>query len=324
MRLQEAYNELGVSSNASEDEVKKAYRNLAKKYHPDVNKDPGSEAKFKTINEAYNLIQKGEEQQTFAGPSYSNNVPFDINEILSNFAGFGGMNNSTQQNKRHPVVQIHITANLTFAEAVLGKEHPIKYSRSVKCNPCNGNGQIPENICKECNSTGRVTKQHGNQIISSMCMKCANVKHRYKSCTDCNGVGTKSAETSLTVNIPAGVQNGNVLKMNMMGNYVGVHAWGQDQYSDALLNITVNNTTTLTTKNKDVVCNIELSLKDAVLGCEKEVETVLGAKSINIPPMSKNKEEIVLPNLGIGKVGNQVVILNVSYPENITELVKEV
>lgn len=314
MKLQEAYEELGIPSSTSPEDLKKHFRNLTKKYHPDVNKEPGAEDKFKKINAAYTRIQSGEpDQSDFPQGNYhgypGNGIP---NVPFINFTDF------FNQTMNHQfVVDIQQQVNVSFVESVIGSEKSIKYKRDIACGPCQGQGQIPipEDKCKTCNGAGRIVNRQGNMVYAQTCNVC-NGRKKTKPCTKCNSDGCLETETTISVKIPPGIRSGNTLRLGDMGNF------GGGQYSDLLLHCNVAEDPNLSLVDNDVLSTINISLLDALKGCEKSVSTIDGDKNFSIPKNIKNKEEVILPNLGLGRIGNQRVIVNVEYPTDTESLIK--
>ena len=308
MNLQEAYSVLELDNNAEEKEVKKAFRKLAAKHHPDTNKDPNTETKFKQINEAYQTITNPPEQNF---NPFQGGMPEGLQDFLSNgFFNFG-------QNQRH-IENITLNTTISFEESILGTKKDIKFSRKIKCNSCNGKGKIVlDNGCNVCKGKGKTTTVQGNTMYQQTCQSCKG-KTNSKDCT-CKD-GTINSEISKTVNIPGGVTSENILRIQSMGNFINSQ-FNQDQYTDAHLHITVTPHESLILENDEVIYNLTIPLLEALQGSTKEVPTVLGTKSIEINKLSKHKDCIIIPKVGINKQGNQKVILNVEYPSDINKLV---
>jgi molecular chaperone DnaJ len=299
MKLKDAYTILELDSGASPEEAKKKYRDLTKKFHPDVNKDPGAEAKFKKINEAYQVVQSGK-----------SNEREDMRP--------------THSYHRQQVVQIeHITieATISFKESVLGCKREVKYSRQGKCQKCGGNGEIHlNNGCKKCGGKGQVIIRQGITVMISTCTDCYG-KSDVEGCSSCKGIGTLKTDVSVHVGIPAGITNDTTLRLQGMGNYAGSFMGFADQHTDAYCHVTVTAEPGLRLEGRNVVSHENVSLLDALKGCSRTVNTIHGKKEIRIEPKSKNFEEVVIPNCGVDGIGNQRVILEVQYPQNIDKLI---
>jgi len=311
MKLEEAWETLELSKDTAPEETKKRYREFAKKYHPDINKEPNAEERFKKINEAYHCIQTGKGTD----PEESTINPFDFINI--NFNPFGRQNHSI----RNGVEPIHSSTTISFQESILGCKRDIKFSRKIKCPECDGHGEINlNNGCTKCGGRGQVTNKNGNMIFVQTCDKCYG-RSQKKSCNKCSSTGLLDSDMSVQVTIPGGVINNNILKLSGMGHFVG-DFMGIQQHSDVFLNITVINEQGLSIHESDVISELNISLLEALCGCKKTIKTVLGDKEINIKSKSKNKDEVVLKKLGVNRIGNQRVILNIEYPENIDKLIK--
>lgn len=312
MNTKEAYKILGLSEQSSLDEVKKKYKELSKKYHPDVNKEPGSEDKFKKINEAYDRIKKGDDPQ----PQFNNSGfnPFEADFISNMFARAAG------GKKRYVAENITLSTSISFNESVLGSKKNISFNRKIKCQSCNGQGQVKlNNGCDKCQGRGQIAMKRGSMVFIQTCDKCYG-HSSLEDCSVCSGSGSLDTEVSITVTIPGGVSDGNILRLAGMGNFAG-QFMGSDQFSDVHLNINVELDPDLILDGADVISTIDLSLLEALTGCNKTVKTVLGDKNIVISPASKHNEFITIPNAGVNKIGSQKVILNVNYPNNLDNII---
>jgi len=315
MRLQEAYSVLGIPPTSSEDDAKKKYRDLTKKYHPDVNKEPGAEDKFKQINQAYETIKKGEDHQ----PQQFHGQPgFNIHDF------FGGMHKQQQRHNKQPQ-PIHLKTSISFKEAVFGVSKEFKYDRNIKCEDCEGQGQYTlHNGCQQCQGRGVTVTRQGNMIMQTTCGSCGG-KRQTESCKKCSGTGGISSTSSISVLIPPGVSNGNTLRLEGMGNFVeSVNNMFQsgDAFTDALIQINVEPLDNFSVKDQDVHTSTTISLLDALKGRTISVKTLDGQHEITIPKKTKNKDSISISNLGVARKGNQIVNINVEYPSDIKYLVK--
>lgn len=324
MKKDKAYSILGLSSSASEDEVKKRYRDLSKKYHPDVYKEADADVKFKEINEAYTRIKNNDFEQE---------MPQGFGDF-SGFGGFAGINledlvnfgfrdSSVPRNRN--IAPIEIPIIISFKESVFGCKKDISFSRKIKCNSCNGNGSKNlNNGCKTCNGMGRTFNKRGNMLITSTCNSCYG-KVNKESCKTCSSSGCLESNTSLSINIPPGIENNNTLRLVGMGNFIVSNNFG-DKYSDVYAHVQVVQDPNFKLEDGDVISSISLSLLEALEGTKKNIITLDGDKEVEIKPLSKNKDELVIPNLGVAREGNQRVILNIEYPSDIkklTECLKE-
>lgn len=308
MNHSEAFQILELSDSANPEEIKKQFKKLSKKLHPDVNKSPTAEADFKRMNEAYQTLQTPkEENPIFQGGFY----PFD--SFFSSFI------NQNKKEKSYDISPIHLNLTLSFKDSIVGLKQTLTYSRKIKCTSCNGQGDIVIDNCSTCHGQGRININRGNVIMSQPCTSCRG-KTETKSCNNCNSNGVLPTETSISINIPGGVVSGNILKLNGMGNYAGsfIH---MDQFSDALLHLTITPDSRFALKDNNVIHELEINLLQALTGATLEVPTILGIKKLTVPPLSKNKDELSLPNLGVNLSGSQKIILNISYPDDVSSII---
>lgn len=316
MNIQEAYNTLEVQDSISDDDLKKEYKKLAMKYHPDKYKEDPN--KFKIINEAYQLItdyrqnpnKYAQRTNPFSGRGGFN---INLNDILNGFRS--GHRNEITANP------ISLNTRISFKESILGVEKDISYKKNIKCDDCNGNGKEPiPNGCTNCNGFGRVVQQSGNMHFTSSCNKCHGRNVKFKNCDKCNAKGTKEVDVDVKINIPPG--NPATLRIQGAGNFAGSGPFG-DAYTDVYLNVNVDKDQDLILEGADVMLNLKLSLIDALTGCKKEVRTIYDTREINIPAKSKNKEEVIIQGCGVKQAGgNQRVILDIEYPNDVDGLVE--
>ena len=307
MKLKEAYELLGLSEAATQEESKKKFRELTKQFHPDICKDPGAEDRFKKINEAYDCVKNG--RGSDREESWGNS---DFNPNFMDF--MGGMRQVHVQEH----IQLHTT--ISFAESILGCKKKLDFNRKVKCEKCNGMGSFKlHNGCQKCGGKGTVTSQQGNMIFSQTCNKCHG-KTQTSSCTDCNSTGVNNINVSIEIAIPPGVDNNNILRLGGMGNFVGSSVFGE-QYTDAHLHVCVDKDPDLSLQDKNVVSCLRISLLEAIEGCKKTVRTILDNREIEIKPLSRNADTIRIANLGVGRKGDHIVMLDVSYPNNLDKLI---
>lgn len=297
MNLKEAHSILEVPVGTEPDAVKKKYRELTKKYHPDINKEKDADAKFKKINEAYQCIQNGK------GSDPEPYNPFGRAQTV------------------YHVEHIKLSTVISFKESVFGCKKELKFTRTAKCNGCNGNGEVAvNNGCATCGGRGQSVVQNGNSIFIQTCQKCHG-QAGTTPCTKCDTNGSIQTEATVNVSIPGGVINNNILRLQGMGNYMGSFI-SFEQNSDVHLQITVTPEPGLSIKGSDVISFLELSLVEALEGCTKEVKTVNGNKKIDIAPLSRHHDEVKIPKLGVNQAGAHKVILDVLYPKDTFKLIE--
>lgn len=306
MNLQEACSILEIPQNTSQEDAKKKYKELTKKYHPDINKAPDAEAKFKKINEAYSVFQKGEE--------HSHNNFENLSDLFR------------QQKKRQVTPEvIHLQAHLSFKDSIFGCKRDFVYEKRNKCDDCGGQGVFTlHNGCTECNGQGMRIIRQGNMVIQQTCGKCHGRKPT-EECKECGGTGGIKATRTITVTVPGGVSNGNVLRLEGMGNFVEVvnnFFNSGDAYTDAFVKLNVASPEFgCTIKDNNLHVQLNISLLEALTGCSKRVRTLDGANEIKIPEKTKNGHQVILPNLGVSRNGNQIIDIIVDYPNDIDSLI---
>lgn len=315
MNIKEAYSVLEVAEDISDEELKKKYKTLARKYHPDIFKEDPN--KFKLINEAFQLVTDFRQNPS----KYEPKIPqggFWSN--MSNIADFFG-NMSGEVNQF--IKPIKISFELTFAESVLGVSKEVSYKRNVKCDNCNGNGvKLTGNGCKDCDGFGRVTKNNNGMIFQTKCNKC-DAKHiKQHKCENCKGKKTLEDTRTGNINIPPGVTNGSVLRLEGEGHFVG-RSFFNDSYSDVMFEIKVSSHESMYVEGNDVCSTCKISLLEALKGASKEIETVYGNKTITIPEKTKHSDKIKIPNCGVKtKNGSHIVSIQVEYPEDVSKIIE--
>jgi DnaJ-class molecular chaperone with C-terminal Zn finger domain len=306
MNLKDAYSILELPQTATPEEAKKKFRELTKKYHPDVSKEKDAEAKFKKINEAYQVVSSGKSTDRE-----------ELSQQQSHWDPFGF---SQQRVVRQPE-NVTLSATISFKDSVFGVKKEIKYNRRIKCQNCGGQGEFAlNNGCDKCGGRGQIVGRQGNMIFTRTCDKCQG-KTQIEECKNCSGEGGLISESTVSVNVPGGIQDSNVLRLQGMGNYIMTSFGMMDQYTDAFLQIKVTPEKGLSLVGQDVVCYLEIPLLDALRGCTRTVNTILGNKEVKVDPRSRNKDEIILPNLGVNRTGNQRVILDVKYPSDVGQII---
>lgn len=324
MNIQEAYKTLEVQENISDADLKKSYKELARNFHPDLYKEDPN--KFKTINEAYQLIKDYRENPAKYQPQSQQGFQggfggFNMNDIFSTLFQ---QNMEGDQGAQINFPPIKLNASLTFEESILGCNREFTYKKYKKCDDCEGKGLLRQsNGCKECNGFGRKVTKQGNSVYSSSCSKCMGRGVKSSKCTTCNGKCGIESDSKINITIPPGVQSDNVLRMSGMGSFAGESVFSQSAYSDAFLIIEVKKDKELKLEDKDVVSNLNISLLEALEGVdERKVRTAYGEKPIKIPPLTKNADQVRLEGCGVrGTNGSQRVVINIQYPENIDTLI---
>jgi molecular chaperone DnaJ len=321
MTPSQAFKILEVPESISNEDLKKHYKTLARKYHPDVFKENPN--KFKEINEAYQLVEdfrknpeKYQPKMQVPQQGFWNNV-VDLGDIL--------FNNDFFRNEEEPPLRappINITIDLTFQEAVKGCTKEVSYTRSVKCKPCNGAGsKRVGNGCKHCDGFGRITQQNNGMVFQAQCRKCQGNQVNATKCEACDGKRVINDKRTGNVNVPAGVSNGHILRLHGQGHFIG-KSFMQDTYSDANLHVKVEPYKGLSIKQHDVCSEITIPLLEALEGKTLEIETAYGNKEITIQPKTRHSDQIKIPECGVfGTPGMHVLTINVEYPSDISNVI---
>ena len=337
------YDVLGLPRNATETDIKKAYRNLAKKYHPDVCKEPGAEEKFKSINEAYDVLsdetkrrqydQLGHDNFTNASKgNYSGaggagfNADFSGFGDIFDFFGGGGRRQSGPREGDDLLMRIQIT----LEEAVFGTQKEIEVMHTESCPDCEGTGSSTKKTttCSKCGGTGQI-KQVKNSIFGQMVTQspCPNCGGRGKipesPCKKCNGTGRTKIRRKVTVNVPAGIDSGMRLRMEGYGEAGDYGARNGDLY----IEVYVVSNPKFDREDDNLITQYEISPAQAVLGCEVEIETINRKKvALKIPAGIAYGTRLRIAGEGVrrrGNYGNLLVRIVISVPKKISSAEKE-
>lgn len=348
MASKDYYEVLGVEKGATDDEIKRAFRKLAVKYHPDRNQgDKEAEAKFKEINEAYQILSDSEKRAKydqfgsaafdgtggFSGGGFGGFDGFDMGgfgDIFDSF--FGGGGSSRRRNGPVRGNDIEYSLNLTFEEAIFGVEKEITITRSESCDHCHGSGAEPgtnKKSCPTCNGTGQMRVQRqtpfGNFVSQSTCDKCNGTGEIIDTpCKECRGKGNIRKSRKITVNIPAGVDTGNVMPLRGQGE----HGLKGGSPGDLYIRINVAPSKMFTRKGNDVYIDTHISMAKAALGTEITVSTVDGNVKYTIPAGTQSGTMFRLKGKGIPRVnssgrGDQYVKVIVDIPKSLTKAQEE-
>ena len=344
------YDVLGVNKGATDAEIKKAYRGLAKKYHPDMN--PGNaeaEAKFKEANEAYEVLSDSDKRAKYdqyghaafdptAGAGAGGFGGFggfdvDLGDIFGSFFGGGFGGGSRQQRRNAPQRGDDIETNITisFEEAVFGCKKEIKYTRMKKCSGCNGTGSADgkSETCPTCHGSGqrRVMQNLGGMQFQSTttCDTCRGTGKYIKTpCQKCRGNGFEKEQKSITINIPAGIDHGKGLVIRGGGND-GING---GPTGDVVVMIGVRKSSTFQRDGYDLYCEIPITISEATLGAEIDVPTLEGTEKYTIPDGTQTGTTFTLRNKGVPMVnsnrrGDLIFRVNVEIPRGLTQKQKD-
>ena len=343
--MSDYYEILGVDKNASKDEIKSAFRKMARQWHPDVNKTPEAEAKFKELGKAYDTLMDDDKRATYDrygedglnNAGYNTQGPFangfgDLDEVFSAFfgGGFGGGFGGRRQDPNAPQRgdDLRLDIELDFEDAVFGLNKEIKIDHLETCPSCNGTGAkagSKPQTCPHCNGQGSVRQTtrtvlgHFTQIVT--CPHCHGKGTIISDpCTDCKGQGRKNAEKKIEIKIPAGVDNGSKMRLSHEGDagknggvagdlYIVIHVKPSNYYERDGIN---------------VFTKLEITPAQAVLGDTINIKTLDGEKDVTIPAGIQHGETVKIKNAGVPNIskpsmrGDHIVVVTVKTPTHIS------
>ena len=351
------YEILGLKKGASDEEIKKAFRAQAKKFHPDLNPDnPDAEAKFKEVNEANEVLSDASKRQKYdayghAGvdPSYgagggyggfsgfntggfhSGNVNIDLGDIFDNlFGGGGGRGAGTQTSTRGADITVRL--EVEFMDACKGVSREIDIERQESCDTCKGTGAKPgtaPTTCSECSGTGKVRYQQrtlfGMSQTIGPCRRCAGAgKVVENPCMACTGKGKVLKKSKVTVNVPAGIDNGQILSVRGEGH---VGAAGGVR-GDLNAHIVIKRDVVFKRDGVDIHCEVPITYSQAALGAEVEVPTIDGPVKLTIPEGTQPDTVFRLRGKGVQRLrregrGDELVSVVIEVPRNLTKAQKD-
>jgi len=336
------YEILGVSKTADEKEIKSAFRNLAKKYHPDVNKEKDAEARFKEMQEAYAVLSdstRRKQYDQFGHAAFSGGAgfggagfdfsEFDFSDIFGDIFGgsfgfnFGGnqRGGSRARRGRDSIVRMI----LTFEEAVFGTKKTINLDVLENCLECDGEGGSGEKTCSRCHGSGTVTQEQrslfGVYVTRSECPECDGKGKTYdKVCSTCRGNGQIKTNKDITVIIPAGVDTGNQLRLQGKGE-AGINGGPN---GDIYIEFSVKNHAIFKRESNDIYLEVPVTISEAVLGEKKQVPTLYGNVTLTIPEGTEAGDKHRLKGKGVEDIstkrkGDMYIVINVVVPKGLTK-----
>ena len=351
MAQEDYYEVLGVDRNASDKEITSAYRKLAKKYHPDLNHEPGAEEKYKKVNEAYEVLhdkQKRAQYDQFGSAGVNGQGGFggasqgygdfggfgDFGDIFNDF--FGGATGESQHhvNPTAPTrgEDLDYTLSISFMDAITGKKTQVSYTRSETCPTCGGNGAEKGThpiTCDKCHGSGYMTITQKSLIgvirQQAVCDKCHGkgviIEH---PCRTCHGNGVIDGKNTIEVNIPAGIDNGQQLR------YEGQGEAGKNggPYGDLYINYRIKPSKEFERKGTTIYTTVPISFAQATLGDEINVKTVHGEKKLKIPAGTQPNKKFTIHGQGVPYLrgngnGDQITTVQVQIPKSINEKQKQ-
>ena len=345
------YEVLGIQKGSSEDEIKKAYKKLARKYHPDMNPgDKEAEEKFKEVNEANEVLSDPEKKARYdqfgfagvdpnygagaGGGAYGGGFDFgDLGDIFGSFFG-GGFGGGQRRNPNAPQrgESIRASVSVSFTEAAFGCEKSVTLERSEQCPTCKGNGCAPgttPEICPDCHGTGTVQTRRqtpmGVFASNGPCRKCGGTGRLiHQPCPDCRGTGAVRKRKTIKVSIPAGIDHGQTISLRGQGN-AGKNG---GPAGDLLITVMVQPHELFHRDGVDVFCEAPITFAQAVLGAELEIPTIDGKVKYSIPEGTQTGTVFRLKGKGIPVLngrgrGDQYVTVTIETPRNLNKEQKE-
>ena len=356
MNKKDYYEVLGVSKTATDEEIKRAFRKLAKQYHPD-NKQTGDEAKFKEVGEAYAILsdpQKRRQYDQFGHQAFTNNGnagysgfsadDIDLGDIFSEifgggFSGFGGFSNfgrtNARTNSKRPRkgADSLVTVTLDFDEAINGCKKTITLDLNEKCGSCHGAGGFDEKTCPTCGGSGRIVSEQRSLFgvfqTQTTCNECEGTGRVFKrTCTECNGTGNVRKKKEIEVTIPEGVDTGYQLRISGKGS-AGINGGPN---GDIYIEFKVKSHPLFEREDEDIYLTVPLTVTEAILGCKKEIPTLTGNVILEVKPGTNSGDKVKLKGKGVKKInsfgkGNLYVVYKVIMPDRLSmsqkRLIKE-
>ena len=345
MNNTEYYDRLGVSKDASQDEIKRAYRKMSKKYHPDINKEPGAEEKYKEVQEAYESLSDDQKRAAYDqyGPDGANGFGgqggfggFDggagfggFEDIFSSFFGGGATRNPNAPRQGD---DLQYRVNLSFEEAIFGAEKEVHYNREATCKTCSGSGAKPGTspvTCGRCHGQGVINVDTqtplGMMRRQVTCDICHGTGQEIKEpCQTCHGTGHEKQSHKVSVKIPAGVETGQQIRLAGQGEA----GFNGGPYGDLFVIINVNPSDKFTRDGSTIYYTLNISFVQAALGDTVEVPTVHGNVEMTIPAGTQTGKTFRLkgkgaPRLRGGSQGDQHVTVKIVTPTKLNDAQKE-
>ncbi|WP_262316461.1 molecular chaperone DnaJ [Lacticaseibacillus parakribbianus] len=353
MAEKDYYDILGVSRDADDATIKRAFRQLSKKYHPDINHEPGAEQKFKEINEAYQVLSDPQKRaafdqygsadgpqgfgggqgfggQGFGGQGFSSQGFGGFDDIFSQF--FGGAGGGQAPNAPRQGADLQYRMDLTFTEAIFGKTTKISYDRDAVCHTCGGSGAKPGTspvTCSKCHGSGYIQVQRNTPLGAMMSREVCDVCHGTgkeikDKCVDCHGTGHQKERHTIDVTVPAGVEDGQQMRLREAGEA------GQNggPYGDLFIVFRVAESSKYQRDGATIYLKLSISFAQAALGDAIKVDTVHGPVELKIPAGTQTDSKFRLrgkgaPRLQGAGTGDQIVTVTVKTPKSLNQKQKD-
>lgn len=343
MSKRDYYEVLGVSKSATKDEIKKAYRKLSKQFHPDINKEPGADEKFKEVKEAYEVLSDDQKRahydqfghvdpnQGFGGGGDFGGGFGGFEDIFNSFFGGGG-GRRRDPNAPRQGADLQYTMTLKFEEAVFGKETDIEIPREEECDTCDGTGAKPGtkvDTCKHCHGSGQISVEQntpfGRIVNRRVCHYCNGTGKEIKDrCSTCSGTGKVTRRNKIHVKIPAGVDDGQQLRVAGKGE-AGING---GPAGDLYIVFHIRSHEFFERDGDDIYCEMPITFVQASLGDEVEVPTLHGKVKLKVPAGTQTGTKFRLKGKGVPNVrgygtGDQHVLIKIVTPTKLSEKQKQ-
>jgi molecular chaperone DnaJ len=342
--MKSLYESLGVAKNASQDEIKKAYRKLARQYHPDKNPgDKEAEERFKEIQGAYDVLSDPEKRKRYdtvgsangrggPGGGWTFNEGFDFGDLGDLGDLFGGLFGGGTRGRAEPRAQrgndVEVQVNLSFEDALNGVETKIPVALEVACHTCAGSGAKPgtaPKVCPQCNGRGVVSESQGFFALSQPCPRCrGNGTVIEDPCPTCRGTGRERRTKRYTVKIPAGAKDGTRIRLKGKGEA----GWGGGPAGDLFVVTRVEPSQTFTRRGDDLAVDVHVPFADAALGTTASVPTPDGPVSVKIPAGSEDGKLLRVRGKGAPKLkgsgrGDVIARVRIDVPKKLSKRERE-